>query len=256
MAEAASAPPAPTARRPPKRWSSWWAPTSPARYPASTSTWPTTRATSWWGEVDGCEIGLDARVRRGRRAHLHRLSSSRTSSPATAVGPRGSARGWAARRPSSRRTSPAPHRRPPGHVARDRGGEPRPDFVRAAVALCPAPPLSLDVALNRARRQLAGGLRRARCPTAHRAACAFVERTAVRPVAGPFEVVVTTGGGHPLDRNLYQAVKGMAAANGGDRGRHDPDPGRGLRRTGFPPLGAFARLLARGAHRGGRAGLP
>ena len=31
-------------------------------------------------------------------------------------------------------------------------------------------------------------------------------------VAAPFDVVVSTNGGHPLDRNLYQAVKGMAAA--------------------------------------------
>ena len=31
-------------------------------------------------------------------------------------------------------------------------------------------------------------------------------------VASPFDVVVSTNGGYPLDRNLYQAVKGMAAA--------------------------------------------
>ena len=29
----------------------------------------------------------------------------------------------------------------------------------------------------------------------------------------PFEVVVTTNSGFPLDQNLYQAVKGMSAAN-------------------------------------------
>ena len=34
----------------------------------------------------------------------------------------------------------------------------------------------------------------------------------MRPVAGPFDVVITTNSGYPLDRNLYQAVKGMAAA--------------------------------------------
>jgi nickel-dependent lactate racemase len=31
-------------------------------------------------------------------------------------------------------------------------------------------------------------------------------------VEARFDVVVATNGGHPLDRNLYQAVKGMAAA--------------------------------------------
>jgi len=47
---------------------------------------------------------------------------------------------------------------------------------------------------------------------AHRAGCAFVKQTAMQPVDAPFEVVVTTNSGHPLDLNLYQAVKGMSAA--------------------------------------------
>lgn len=46
----------------------------------------------------------------------------------------------------------------------------------------------------------------------HRAACQFVKRTAMRPVERPFDVVVTTNSGYPLDQNLYQAVKGMSAA--------------------------------------------
>ena len=32
------------------------------------------------------------------------------------------------------------------------------------------------------------------------------------PVAAPFDVVLTTNSGYPLDQNLYQAVKGMSAA--------------------------------------------
>jgi len=47
---------------------------------------------------------------------------------------------------------------------------------------------------------------------AHRAGCAFVKQTAMQPVDAPFEIVVTTNSGHPLDLNLYQAVKGMSAA--------------------------------------------
>ena len=35
---------------------------------------------------------------------------------------------------------------------------------------------------------------------------------AMRPVTGPFDIVITTNSGYPLDQNLYQAVKGMAAA--------------------------------------------
>ena len=59
----------------------------------------------------------------------------------------------------------------------------------------------------------------------------------------PYDLVVSTNGGFPLDRNLYQSVKGMAAA---DRIRR-----RGatvLMATacadGVPEDGAFARLLA------------
>jgi nickel-dependent lactate racemase len=34
----------------------------------------------------------------------------------------------------------------------------------------------------------------------------------MQPLPEPFDVVITTNSGYPLDRNLYQAVKGMAAA--------------------------------------------
>ena len=34
----------------------------------------------------------------------------------------------------------------------------------------------------------------------------------MRPVPEPFDVVVTSNSGYPLDQNLYQAVKGMSAA--------------------------------------------
>jgi nickel-dependent lactate racemase len=47
---------------------------------------------------------------------------------------------------------------------------------------------------------------------AHRAGIDFVRASAMQPVAEPFGVVVTTNSGYPLDMNLYQAVKGMAAA--------------------------------------------
>lgn len=40
----------------------------------------------------------------------------------------------------------------------------------------------------------------------------FVRRTAMRPVDGAFEVVLTTNNYYPADLDLYQAVKGMKAA--------------------------------------------
>ena len=46
----------------------------------------------------------------------------------------------------------------------------------------------------------------------HEAACAVVRQTAMRAVPAPFDVVLTTNSGFPLDQNLYQAVKGMSAA--------------------------------------------
>ncbi len=47
---------------------------------------------------------------------------------------------------------------------------------------------------------------------AHAAGCAFVQQTAMVPVPRPFDMVITTNSGYPLDLNLYQAVKGMSAA--------------------------------------------
>jgi lactate racemase len=121
-----------------------------------------------------------------------------------------------------------------------RSGNPVHDFVRAATALAP-PHLSLDVAINRGRQVtavFAGPL-----PAAHDVACAHVRSTAVREVPASFDLVVSTNGGHPLDRNLYQAVKGMAAAERIVR------PGgvivmAAACEDGVPAGGGFARLLA------------
>jgi nickel-dependent lactate racemase len=47
---------------------------------------------------------------------------------------------------------------------------------------------------------------------AHEAGVAFVKRTAMLPVDRPFDIVVTTAGGYPLDISLYQSVKGIGVA--------------------------------------------
>ena len=49
---------------------------------------------------------------------------------------------------------------------------------------------------------------------AHRQGCGFVRDSAMMAVEKPFDVVVTTNSGYPLDQNLYQTVKGMQAARG------------------------------------------
>jgi nickel-dependent lactate racemase len=118
-------------------------------------------------------------------------------------------------------------------------GNPVHDFVRAATALCP-PQLSLDVTIDR-RHRLTGVFAGA-LPDAHDAATAFAAGTVVQPVDGPFDVVLTTNGGYPLDRNLYQSVKGLAAAE-----RVVAEGGIIVMATacadGVPPEGAFAAIL-------------
>ncbi len=69
---------------------------------------------------------------------------------------------------------------------------------------------ALDVTLNREQQitaAFAGDILEQ-----HRAACAHARETAMRAVPQPFDVVLTTNSGYPLDQNLYQAVKGMSAA--------------------------------------------
>jgi lactate racemase len=69
---------------------------------------------------------------------------------------------------------------------------------------------ALDVTLNRDRQitsAFAGDLL-----LEHAAACVVAKQNAMRKVDAPFDVVVTTNSGYPLDQNLYQAVKGMSAA--------------------------------------------
>jgi nickel-dependent lactate racemase len=68
----------------------------------------------------------------------------------------------------------------------------------------------INVALNhkaQITRAFAGDLVKA-----HQQGCAFVKQSAMQTVDEPFEVVVTTNSGYPLDQNLYQAVKGISAA--------------------------------------------
>jgi nickel-dependent lactate racemase len=69
---------------------------------------------------------------------------------------------------------------------------------------------AVDVTLNREQKitaAFAGDILEQ-----HRAACAYAKETAMRAVPAPFDVVLTTNAGYPLDQNLYQAVKGMSAA--------------------------------------------
>lgn len=77
------------------------------------------------------------------------------------------------------------------------------------IALKTGPSFVLNVTLNEQRditNVFAGDILEA-----HQAGCAFVKRSAMQPVEQPFDIVVTTNSGYPLDLNLYQGVKGMSA---------------------------------------------
>jgi nickel-dependent lactate racemase len=77
------------------------------------------------------------------------------------------------------------------------------------IALRAGPSFVLNVALNEQRQitgVFAGDLIKA-----HKAGCEFVRESAMQRVSAPFDIVVTTNSGYPLDLNLYQGVKGMSA---------------------------------------------
>ena len=79
------------------------------------------------------------------------------------------------------------------------------------IALRIGPSFLLNVSLNERRKitgVFAGDL-----IAAHKVGIEFVRASAMQRVAQPFDIVITTNSGYPLDMNLYQAVKGMRAAD-------------------------------------------
>ena len=89
-------------------------------------------------------------------------------------------------------------------------GNPIHDSIREIATLFPSN-FTLDVTINKHHKitsVYAGEMFQV-----HKAACEFAHSTAMREVPEPFDIVVTTNSGYPLDMNLYQAVKGMSAAH-------------------------------------------
>jgi lactate racemase len=78
--------------------------------------------------------------------------------------------------------------------------------------------------------------------SAHQKGIDFVRQRAMIPVEAPYDFVLTTNGGYPLDQNLYQSVKGMSAA------ARIVKPGGTILLAaacsdGLPDHGAYGRLL-------------
>lgn len=121
-------------------------------------------------------------------------------------------------------------------------GNPVHDDVRE-IARMTGVDFAIDVTLNREKEitaVFAGELF-----SEHAAACSVAKQTAMQRVDEPFDVVVTTNSGFPLDQNLYQAVKGMSAA------AKVVKPGGIIIcaaecRDGIPNHGSYAEVLASG----------
>lgn len=118
-------------------------------------------------------------------------------------------------------------------------GNPVHDDVRA-IAASTGVTFALDVILNKEKGIIGafgGDIIRM-----HAAARAEAKRVAMQPVDAPFDIVVTTNSGYPLDQNLYQSIKGISAA------ANIVKPG-GLIicaaecRDGMPDHGLYAELL-------------
>ncbi len=110
------------------------------------------------------------------------------------------------------------------------------------IALRAGPSFLLNVSLNE-RRQITGVFA-GDLLAAHQAGCEFVRQSAMQKFDAPFDMVVTTNSGYPLDQNLYQGVKGMSA------GARVLKPGGTLIlacecRDGVPANSSFDRLLRR-----------
>jgi len=108
------------------------------------------------------------------------------------------------------------------------------------IALRAGPSFLLNVALNEERRIT--GVFAGDILAAHKTGCEFVRRSAMQKFSAPFDVVVTTNSGYPLDMNLYQGVKGLSA------GARVVKPGGTLIlaaecREGVPPGSPMDQLL-------------
>ena len=108
------------------------------------------------------------------------------------------------------------------------------------IAAATNPTFVLNVTLNKDRDisgVFAGDLLKV-----HETAALFVREKAMQPVTEPFDIVITSNSGYPLDLNLYQAVKGMSAA------AQIVKPGGDIIIAaecwdGLPSHGEYARLL-------------
>ena len=88
-------------------------------------------------------------------------------------------------------------------------GNPIHDTIRRIAEQCGVH-FSVDVAINRDRQIT--DIRAGNLFAVHETMCGVVKQSAMQGFDTPFDVVVTTNSGYPLDQNLYQTIKGLSAA--------------------------------------------
>ncbi|MBW8041702.1 MAG: nickel-dependent lactate racemase [Planctomycetes bacterium] len=89
-------------------------------------------------------------------------------------------------------------------------GNPAAEEIRQAASIT-NPTFLLNVTLNKDKqitKVFAGDFEQA-----HALGCTFVKDSAMVGLKEPFDIVITSNSGYPLDLNLYQSVKGMSAAS-------------------------------------------
>jgi len=118
-------------------------------------------------------------------------------------------------------------------------GNPIWEEIQQAASLAP-PSFLLNLALNKDKKitaVFAGDFHKA-----HERGCDYVRKNAMVAVEKPYDIVITSNSGYPLDMNLYQAVKGMSVAarlvTGGGSIVVAADC-----RDGIPAHGEYGRLL-------------
>jgi len=112
-------------------------------------------------------------------------------------------------------------------------------MAREVAALC-RPHFAVNVTLN--SRGRITGIFAGDAVAAHRRGSEAVRKQSMIPCNTPYDIVVTTNSGYPLDLNLYQAVKGMTAARQVVRKGGDIICASECR-EGLPDRGNFADIL-------------
>lgn len=118
------------------------------------------------------------------------------------------------------------------------------DAAGLALSTRPAVNFNYNVTLNRDLDIT--GIFCGELDASHAAGCAFAREVAMQRVDAPFDVVVTTNSGYPLDLNLYQTVKGMSAAAQVVK-QYGSIVVVSECREGFPAHGKYRALLSSGS---------